>query len=527
MSATISPPANKGLVNLNRELFRKSLDLVALRVPASTCRRAMVELKGGPLLELPRLRAIIEDPEEVAKGADKKAVKRLVLLNPEVVKSNDTLPPAVDEFAKKEGAEVTRYKLDLDYDYWTADQVLRSILPDELEVPGAFESVGHIGEGRSSHSANLSADDGLRYKLCAAHLNLRDQHIPYKSIIGQVLLDKNKNLRTIVNKTGNIDHTFRFFQMELLAGENNMMAELKEGDCRFQFDFSRVYWNSRLQAEHNRIVKAFRPGQLICDVFAGVGPYALPAAKKKNCVVFANDLNPASHQHLCENVQLNKVILLIEDCTPVRLGLISVDAIARVGGTLADLNTPSVWRELQSKAPLPKKPKTTKAASNDTLDSSTKPQTKTAPEVENGKGPVAEEPVFRWFDHYIMNLPATAIDFLDAFRGLLYGRQDLVPNDRLPMIHCHCFSREVDARADVIKRVESVIGASLGDNVELVHDVRNVAPNKEMLCISFRLPAEVAFATPVDSNSDTNKRPSSEPDQISEKKARVEESPIP
>ncbi|KND04892.1 tRNA (guanine) methyltransferase [Spizellomyces punctatus DAOM BR117] len=497
MSATISPPANKGLVTLNRELFRKSLDLVALRVPASTCRRAMVELKGGPLLELPRLRAIIEDPEEIAKGADKKAVRRLVLLNPEVVTSKDALPPAVDEFAKKEGAEVTRYKLDLDYDYWTADQVLRSILPDELEVPGAFESVGHI-----------------------AHLNLRDQHIPYKSIIGQVLLDKNKNLRTIVNKTGNIDHTFRFFQMELLAGENNMMAELKEGDCRFRFDFSRVYWNSRLQAEHNRIVKAFRPGQLICDVFAGVGPYALPAAKKKNCIVFANDLNPASHQYLCENVRLNKVEHLVRPY--------NMDGREFIRQSLKDLNTPSVWRELESKAPPPKKPKTTKAASNDALDSSTKPHTETAPEVkENGKGPVGEEPVFRWFDHYIMNLPATAIEFLDAFRGFLYGRQDLVSNDRLPMIHCHCFSREVDARADVIKRVESVIGASLGDNVELVHDVRNVAPNKEMLCISFRLPAEVAFATPVDSNSDINKRPSSEPIQISEKKARVEESPIP
>lgn len=46
---------------------------------------------------------------------------------------------------------------------------------------------------------------------------------------------------------------------------------------------------------------------MICDIFGGVGPYAVPAAKNNGCVVFANDLNPASYEYLCENVKLNKV----------------------------------------------------------------------------------------------------------------------------------------------------------------------------------------------------------------------------
>ena len=45
------------------------------------------------------------------------------------------------------------------------------------EVPASFESVGHI-----------------------AHANLRDDLLPFKSIIGQVLLDKNPSIRTVVNK---------------------------------------------------------------------------------------------------------------------------------------------------------------------------------------------------------------------------------------------------------------------------------------------------------------------------------------
>lgn len=44
----------------------------------------------------------------------------------------------------------------------------------------------------------------------------------------------------------------------------------------------------------------------MCDVFAGVGPFALPAAKK-GAIVYANDLNPSSHEWMKENIRANKV----------------------------------------------------------------------------------------------------------------------------------------------------------------------------------------------------------------------------
>ena len=71
-----------------------------------------------------------------------------------------------------------------------------------------------------------------------------------------------------------------------------------------------MYWNSRLQGEHERIVKKFfKQDDFVCDVFAGIGPFSVPAAKK-GTIVFANDLNPVSYQYLQENVILNKVILV-------------------------------------------------------------------------------------------------------------------------------------------------------------------------------------------------------------------------
>jgi len=46
---------------------------------------------------------------------------------------------------------------------------------------------------------------------------------------------------------------------------------------------------------------------------------------------------------------------------------------------------------------------------------------------------------------------------------------------------------------NLLQRVEDKLGHPLTEEVSL-HLVRSVAPNKEMYCISFRLPRAVAFA---------------------------------
>jgi hypothetical protein len=77
-----------------------------------------------------------------------------------------------------------------------------------------------------------------------------------------------------------------------------------EGSKTFAFDKS--YWNTRLHTEHERLCNMFSEGEAICDVMAGVGPFAVPAGKKK-CFVWANDLNPESYNSLVDNIKINKV----------------------------------------------------------------------------------------------------------------------------------------------------------------------------------------------------------------------------
>lgn len=140
------------------------------------------------------------------------------------------------------------------------------------------------------------------------HLNLRNEHLPYKHLIAAVLLDKQAQVRTVINKTEQVgfNDPYRTFSYEVLAGEPDLNVEVHEQGCKFRFDYSKVYWNSRLSTEHTRLVDNFRPGEAVCDVMAGVGPFAIPAAKKR-CWVMANDLNPHGYRSLVKAIQANKV----------------------------------------------------------------------------------------------------------------------------------------------------------------------------------------------------------------------------
>jgi len=129
------------------------------------------------------------------------------------------------------------------------------------------------------------------------------------------LIDKNPTIRTVINKVDDVGtHSeYRTFGYEVLAGPDDMNVELSEENCIFKFDYSKVYWNSRLQTEHKRLVDSFNPGEVVCDVMAGIGPFAIPAGKKR-VFVWANDLNPDSYAAMVEAINRNKASLSFLSC---------------------------------------------------------------------------------------------------------------------------------------------------------------------------------------------------------------------
>ncbi|KAJ1486150.1 Met-10+ like-protein-domain-containing protein, partial [Baffinella frigidus] len=120
----------------------------------------------------------------------------------------------------------------------------------------------------------------------------------------QVLLDKNAHILTVVNKVGNIQSEFRVFEMEVLAGENRLETEVKQRGISFLLDYSKAYWNSRLEGEHERLVASLLPSDEVWDMFAGIG-LPQPSTLNQGCAVHANDLNPASSHYCAVNLERN------------------------------------------------------------------------------------------------------------------------------------------------------------------------------------------------------------------------------
>lgn len=109
-------------------------------------------------------------------------------------------------------------------------------------------------------------------------------------------------------------------------------------------------------------------------------------------------------------------------------------------------------------------------------------------------------PVPPTFSHFVMNLPASAIDFLHAFIGLYEFNPSLAEKYPLPMVHVHCFHKHPDqstAHSEILKRIQEQIQFELPPEELKLEDIRLVAPNKNMYCASFRLPKEVLLAKAV------------------------------
>ncbi|ERT02190.1 tRNA (guanine-N(1)-)-methyltransferase [Sporothrix schenckii 1099-18] len=503
---------------LNKALFSRTFDIAAAQVHdnrlISKYQKALNSSKE--LLRVERVASVADVPEAPAEQATDAAApakpvpkRKCLLLRPGIVPSSpDTWSDVLKQGVEKSELGVIPYQLTLHYDHWTSREVLVSVLPEEFhdDIPTGFNTAGHV-----------------------AHLNLRDRFKPYKHIVAEVLLDKNPQLRTVINKIDLVgtESVFRTFPYEVLAGPDDMDVEVRENACTFRFDYSKVYWNSKLEPEHTRLLYLFKPGEVVVDLMAGIGPFAVPAGKR-GVFVWANDMNPDSYEALGNAIQRNKVGSYVRPFNEDGLVFIhrSADLVRESSeANEGALDVPdTVAPRKQGSKPAPAQaPTSAQAAKEDAAAATGGPRARKQPSP-----PRKHIPVPPTISHFVMNLPASAVTFLPRFRGLYAGHEDLFSPaaggeapagkvyPKLPIVHTHCFAPKDDDQSipfgDVCARVSAELGVPMtlcsqykdmenddplaGDprNLVYVHNVRAVAPHKSMFCASFRLPASVAFA---------------------------------
>jgi len=138
-------------------------------------------------------------------------------------------------------------------------------------------------------------------------VRIPDSLLSKKKIIGKALLDDVKIVRSVFYQASAVSGDFRTRDLEILAGEDNTETEYKEFGCRFTVDVKNAFFSPRLSTERERIANLVQNGEIMTNMFAGIGMFSIMAAKKKKCTVYSLDINPVASK-LCEtNIGLNKL----------------------------------------------------------------------------------------------------------------------------------------------------------------------------------------------------------------------------
>lgn len=110
----------------------------------------------------------------------------------------------------------------------------------------------------------------------------------------------------VVRDAGPIRGAAREPAREVLWGEGTETVHV-EGGVRFAMDAARVMWSAGNVAERQRLPPLVRDGEVVVDLFAGIGYFSVPvAAKARPARVVAIEQNPVAFHYLQRNAALNR-----------------------------------------------------------------------------------------------------------------------------------------------------------------------------------------------------------------------------
>ncbi|UCE37408.1 MAG: class I SAM-dependent methyltransferase family protein [Thermoplasmata archaeon] len=172
-----------------------------------------------------------------------------------------------------------------------------------------------LERGTKSYKELLDLSDELKSKLPTsfdvvgnvAIIKLQDEVLEYKEIIGKALLSANKSIETVALDRGVVGEE-RVRNLEVVAGQASTETVHKEYGIELETDPANVYFSPRLATEHWRIAQMVEDGDVVIDMFCGIGPFSILIAKnRKPKMIYAIDINEKAIGYLRKNIERNKV----------------------------------------------------------------------------------------------------------------------------------------------------------------------------------------------------------------------------
>ena len=134
----------------------------------------------------------------------------------------------------------------------------------------------------------------------------------------KIIKERHKHIKTICQKIGKIEGEERIPKIRVIWGKETETIH-KENGFKFKLDVKKVFYTPRMQNERAVIISKIKPNEKVLDMFAGVGPFAIPIAKKAR--VTAIDINKDAISYLRKNCIINKVLVksFVGDCREIIL----------------------------------------------------------------------------------------------------------------------------------------------------------------------------------------------------------------
>lgn len=125
-------------------------------------------------------------------------------------------------------------------------------------------------------------------------------------LVAEAITETYRHVKTVLRQTGPVSGGFRLRGLEWVAGEKKTETVHREHGCAIKVDLAKCYFSPRLSHERMRVARLVRPGEVVVNMFAGVGCYSVLIARHSQAEkVYSIDLNPDAVRYMVENIRLN------------------------------------------------------------------------------------------------------------------------------------------------------------------------------------------------------------------------------
>jgi tRNA (guanine37-N1)-methyltransferase len=219
----------------------------------------------------------------------------------------------------REAGERTRRELaaadlvDEDHEIVAADGTLYLPVTDPDAVAAEYDVVYRDVPPHDTQRTPADLLDGDPSYERLGDVALVDEDDPDRAAeVADAILASDLPVRAVLDRASKVRGDYRVRDWTVLAtaddADDRPATETVHREYGFEYrlDLSRVYFSPRLATDRHRVVEGVGAGERVVDMFAGVGPFAVPMAARGASVVGV-DLNPAAIEYLRENARRNGV----------------------------------------------------------------------------------------------------------------------------------------------------------------------------------------------------------------------------